>query len=259
MSGPNSRNAGRTGPTTNSDATTGGGRLRSVSDHTGTIALLLGGALLVRAYRAGTTGRRALQGLAGVGLLAFGLRQRLSPGKSGVDRSGRAVETSDGGAGSTGTGTDTASRTAHAVEDATNPRDVTQAPDVETQTKPDEGDIQFTTGDEDEPRSEPQLDEAAGEGDSRQRDAGEETSVDLSKTAMADEPNEAVGPQPDQAEPASTEATEPDPSPTEDASHVQADEPATDVGGEDASGEEGEGETTADRTDEDEANEEESS
>jgi len=255
MSGPNSRNAGRTGPTTNSDATSGGSRLRSVRDYTGTISLVLGGALLVRAYRAGTTGRRALQGLAGVGLLAFGLRQRLSPGKSGVDRAGRAAETSDGGAGSAGT--DTASRTAHAVEDATNPRDVTQAPDVETQTEPDEGDIQFTTGGQDEPRSEPQLDEAAGEGDSRQRDAGEETSVDLSKTSMADEPNEAVGPQPDQAEPASSEATEPDPSPTEDASHVQADEPATDVGGEDASGEEGGGETTADRTDE--ANEEESS
>ena len=260
MSGPNSRNAGRTGPTTNSDASSRGSRLRSVSDHTGTIALLLGGALLVRAYRAGTTGRRALQGLAGAGLLAFGVRQRLSPtGTPGTDRSAAADETTDGGAGSTGTSTDTASRTAHAVEDAANPRDVTQEPEAGTRSESDEDEVQFTTDRETEPRSEPQLDEAAGEGDSRQRDAGDGTSVDLSKTAMADEPGEAVGPQPDQAEPASTEATEPDPGPSEDASHVEADEPATDVGPEAPSGEADEGGRTAGRTDEDGANENESS
>ena len=43
-----------------------------------------------------------------------------------------------------------------------------------------------------------------------------ESEVDLSKSARADEPGEATGPEPEQAEPTQSEATEPEPDPEEE-------------------------------------------
>lgn len=268
MSGSNTGNSGRTGPQRD-DRTTARARRERVSallgrSRLGTVALVAGGALLVRALRAETRPRRAIQAVAGLALLGLGLRQRLAPDTgSDAGRPGSNGEDGDDGPDSTGTGTDTTTRTAHAVEDTTNPRDVSQEPDVETETGLDEGSVQFTTDHEAGPRSESHREEAAeGEGDPRDSDETDAVEVDLSEPAMADEPNEATGPQPEQAEPASTEETEPEASPPEDASHVQADEPemdgqddgvADDVSGEtgdDASGEsatDGEDVSTEDR------------
>lgn len=52
-----------------------------------------------------------------------------------------------------------------------------------------------------------------------------DASIDLSDTATAAEPGEAVGPNSEQAEPTMTEDTEPEESPQADVSHVEADVP----------------------------------
>ncbi len=218
-------------------------RVRRLLDHptVGTVALLAGGGLLAGALRSTGRRRRAIQALAGVSLLAVGIRQRLGLG----GESGTGRETGRDGGGSSG-GIDTAARTAHAVDETTTPRDVTQDPDIDA-TGDDDGPVQFTTDPDSEARDAPADEGVSGETDSRQSDETDGVTVDISKTAMADEPNEATGPQPEQAAPATTERTEPEPSPPENASHMQADEPETDVPTEETDGDDGEDGSTADQ------------
>ncbi|WIV66608.1 hypothetical protein [Natrialbaceae archaeon AArc-T1-2] len=80
-----------------------------------------------------------------------------------------------------------------------------------------------TFGEGKEPRSKPDLE---GDADDPRRDTDDEpVEIDLSPSATADEPGEAVGPDPEQAQPTRTEDTEPEESPDEDVSHREADVP----------------------------------
>lgn len=179
---------------------------------TGTIALLVGGALLVRSRRAKTRGRGAIQALAGLGFLALGIRQRLA--RNGSFETQQPGDDSGPGDGDdTGRHIDTAATTAHAQGEDTNPRDVTEDPAVETETESGDGSVRFTTDQNDGPSSNPTLDETEADPRVREDDG---VDIDISESAMADEPSEAVGPQAEQAQPASTEATEPDPDPPAD-------------------------------------------
>ncbi|EMA41829.1 hypothetical protein [Halobiforma nitratireducens] len=103
--------------------------------------------------------------------------------------------------------------------------------------------IEFTDDGEAEPRSKPGIDE---EHDPRRNVADDEdegVQIDVSDTAMADEASEAAGPDPEQAQPAQTDATEPEETPEEDASHmkVEPDEDPDDEGTAEAAGDEDEG------------------
>lgn len=161
----------------------------------GSIAAVVGGVLLASSLRTmrRNRGRATLQALAGAALVGFGLRQRRS-------RSDRSA--------------------------GTNPRGVSGEPDVETETDPDEGRVQFTDEQDDEPRQRPHIEE--GPEDPRyHEEEDDEVDIDLSEAAMADEASEATGPAPEQAQPAETEGTEPEPTAEEDASHEQADQPGT--------------------------------
>lgn len=111
-----------------------------------------------------------------------------------------------------------------------NPRGVSNEPDVATKTDPDEGPVQFNTDQDAGPRSKPHLDGASAD-DPRRHEEEDGVDIDISEAALADEGSEATGPDPEQAQPASTEGTEPEPTPEEDVSHVQADTPTgTDEG-----------------------------
>lgn len=179
----------------------------------GTGATVAGGVLLARALRsmAGGGRRRTMQGLVGAALLGVGLRQRRSGRSSGGEK--------------------TVSDDAHAArerndvlsQDEENPRGVSGEADVETQTDPDEGRVTFTDEQDSEPQTKPHLEGGDAE-DPRLDEEGQEE-IDISEAAMADEASEAAGPTSQQAQPAQTEDTEPEPSPTEDASHMQADVP----------------------------------
>lgn len=189
----------------------------------GTLAIVGGGILLARAFRSKGRLRTTVQGLAGLALIGVGLRRRLSPGGT--------FETEEG---SPGHGLDeanlgTPTRTEHAREGVSNPRDVDEEPEVDRRTGADEGSVRFTDEGGDEPRSKPRVE---GDQDPR-RDVGDEPEVDVSESAMADEPSEAAGPDPEQAEPTQTEDTEPEASPPEDASHVEADADESDASSED--------------------------
>lgn len=204
----------------------------------GTIAMLAGGALLASAKSGRGRLRSALAALGGLGLVAYGVRQRLSGGRRGGGEGGRGPhDRPDGGTGATdegGGGTESMRAESHT---GANPRDVRDGPDVDDRTGDDEGRVRFTTDHEAEPRPDPDLEAETGEADTRHPGESEEgdasdgdaVEVDISEAAMADEPNEAAGPTPEQAYPAQVEDTEPDPSPEADASHVEADEPATDA------------------------------
>lgn len=201
----------------------------------GTIAMLAGGALIARAKSTRGTLRTAISALAGLGLVAYGVRQRLSGGRGGGDGSGGSGprDRPDDRTGATDEGTGATESMRQESHTGTNPRDVDDEPDVETETDQDEGRVQFTT-DHDEPgATAPDLEEG-GERDSRLDDETDDESVDvdISEAAMADEPNEAAGPTSEQAFPSQVEDTEPDPSPAADTSHVEADEPTTDEGDE---------------------------
>lgn len=190
----------------------------------GTLAIVAGGILLARAFRSKGRLRTAVQGLAGLALVGIGLRRRLSPGGT--------FETGEEGSPAAGLDEEhlgTPTRTEHAREGVSNPRDVDEEPDVDRRTGPDEGSVGFTDEGGDEPRSKPHVE---GDQDPR-RDVGDEPEVDVSESAMADEPSEATGPDPEQAEPTQTEDTEPEARPPEDASHVEADADEADASSED--------------------------
>lgn len=225
----------------------------------GTIAMLAGGALLARARRTSGRLRTALSALAGIALVGYGIRERLAGGTRGAADGPPAdrLEDRTGAADDGSQGTEAMRSESHT---GTNPRDVSQDPDIDTETEADDGSVQFTTDQDASPRSRPHRDDPEADRDTRREssegeDEDEPVEVDISESAMADEPNEAAGPDPTQAYPSQVEDTEPDPSPEADTSHVEADESTTDgtdedtAGDGDAAGDDGTGEdvSTEDR------------
>jgi len=200
----------------------------NVTEHSpsGSASMLLGGALVVRALQSQRKGRSLLYALGGAGLVAFGVRRR----RSRTDESTQESDHLDAG----DTGTSEQRSDSHQID--INPRGTDDEPDIETETGPDEGSIQFTEDRPEEPRAEPDLDEPAPE-DPRLDDDDDITEIDLSEAAMADEASEAAGPAPEQAQPVQTEGTEPEPTPEADSSHMDVDEGAgetdKDMNGED--------------------------
>ncbi|SIR67078.1 hypothetical protein [Natronorubrum thiooxidans] len=214
------------------------------------VSLLGGGVLLLSALRSLGRGQlRAIpKGVAGAGLISYGLRNRRSsesppfePRVDEIDSGTEGKETSD---------------EAHAAGERL---DAGRESQIDANGKIDDsaqlGDerdggegsrIEFTDDAADTgPRSKP---DDVGESDDPRRNTDDDaTEIDVSDSAMADEVSEAVGPDPEQAQPTQTDATEPEETPSEDASHMNVD---PDEEGED---DDPETETTADETeDEDE-------
>lgn len=211
----------------------------------GALAMLAGGALLAGAVRSTRRGRAVIQALVGAALIGLGLRQRRSeggdvsdPGSLTHGEPGREIETRTG----------TIEERVESQQPDTNPRGTAAEPDVETETDPDEGEVQFTESRDGRPRTTPDLDGESPE-DPRRDEDDEPVEVDLSEASMADEASEAVGPTPEQSQPTQTEATEPEQTAPEDVPHEDSgDADPTDEG------EDSEDETVeeAETTDEDE-------
>lgn len=188
----------------------------------GTLPLVGGGVFLVSALRAVASGRlRAIPyGLAGIGLVRYGLdRRRSSEDEQPFESSLEDVE------GSTA-GKETSDEAATATGGAEG-REIDETGDLPDAAVPDDADdeggsrVQFTTdepGDREATRATPDLDEGAG--DPRRTDE-DEVEVDLSQSAMAEEASEAAGPSHEQAQPTQTDATEPEETPEDDASHMK--------------------------------------
>lgn len=184
----------------------------------GTLALAGGAALLLRSVRKGGGGRSAPGTLAGIALVAFGLRQRRGGGDESpvdaVDDAGFDPETETSvDAGGGGDVSDDASaeleRPATEVDSGQeSPRDP-GTPGADE----DEGDVQFTHEQDEDVEPKPESD-AAGAGDPRHDVDSDEAGVeiDISEAAMADESGEAAGPTSQQSEPTSTrdDPTEPE-------------------------------------------------
>jgi len=182
-----------------------GGRLGD-----GTLASVVGGALFVHALWSRQGRGRVLQAGLGVLLVGYGFQQH----RSGSTHSTKtAIDWDERG------GTGTSEERAESQQDEVNPRGTSGEPDVETETDPDEGSVQFTEEGNGEPRSEPQLDEPSPDDPRLDEDDGP-TEIDLSEASLADEASEAAGPAPEQAQPTQTEGTEPELTPTEDSSHT---------------------------------------
>lgn len=261
----------------------GAGRTVRKLSRNGSIAAVAGGTLLARALRSPRRASRAVvQGAAGAALVALGVRQWRRRRSSEAD--GLAVQVEDHEASASDEAAVSSEATAHAErsdvvhQDETNPRGTSGEPEVETETGPDEGSVQFTTEGASEPRAEPdlggdapedpRLDDPDDVGDGADADGADEVGdgadtaggddgaveVDLSEASMADEASEATGPAPEQAQPTSTEETEPEPTPDEDASHVDSDVsdgPDGETGAD--PGADGESESVAHSADEDES------
>ncbi|RQH03099.1 hypothetical protein [Natrarchaeobius oligotrophus] len=148
----------------------------------GTVALAVGGALILSAIRSLVRGRwRAIPtAIAGGALIEYGRRRRRSS-RSSAQRSDRHESANAEGA----------------------PR------------------TEFTEAtEESEPRSKPGMEDDDAQ-DPRRNTDDDAVSIDVSETATADEASEATGPDPEQAQPAQTDAIEPEEEPAEDASHLR--------------------------------------
>ncbi|PCR89199.1 prolipoprotein diacylglyceryl transferase [Natrinema ejinorense] len=192
----------------------------------GTLPLLGGGLLLAAAVRALARNRpRALPlGIAGSGLIGFGLHNRRSSGESPTDDGVPDIES--------GTeGKETSDGAAAAATRVDSGRESEIEPDGEISADPGVDDaaesgsrVEFTDDpDADESRSRPDLGEE--ETEPRRETETDDIAVDVSDTAMADETSEATGPDPTQAQPTQTADTEPEASPAEDASEKQVEPP----------------------------------
>jgi hypothetical protein len=159
--------------------------------------------------------------LAGAGLLAFGLRQRRSGGSETEADEAHEDVSADAAA--------HREQSKVMSQSETNPRGTSGEPDVEVQN--DEGNVEFTEEQGPGPSHQPDLKDEAGVEDPR-RDHGDETEIDLSEAAMADEASEAVGPSSSQAEPAQTDTVEPERTSEKDSEEMQQHN-ATDESGED--------------------------
>lgn len=188
----------------------------------GSLALLGGAAALLVAAREmrHRRGRAAVAALAGAGLTGLGIRQRESAASWGTEAEDESAES---------TSKETSDDARAAIErhepntepgtgigDERSPADGPPEDGVDAAS-----DVSFTD-ERQEPRSKPGLDEDVE--DPRRDDEGG-VEIDVSDAATAAEPGEAVGPDPEQAQPTRTEGTEPEPEPEEDASHLQADVP----------------------------------
>lgn len=191
------------------------------------LATTIGGGLF--AWAIGTIprrrGRAAVQMAIGAGLITIGLRQRRSRSEDGIDSTGFDERDDEG---------NNVSADAHSEFDPDvvaddNPRDI--AGDPESEPTDGEGDVEFTDDqmDEiDEPQSKPNLDAEGAEDPRLDNDDDETVDIDLSTASVAGDTGEAAGPTSQQSQPTSTGGTEPEPTPTEDASNLQADKPAED-------------------------------
>ena len=171
------------------------------------VVALSGVLLLVAAARtAGEDRRRAAAfGLAGGALLGVWFRREAGDGPTTPDPAASEDVSAEAAAHRE------QSKVLHQSE--TNPRGTSGEPDVERETDPDEGDVQFTTDQQEEQGPKPSLSEEADVEDPRRPGDGDDdhVEVDLSEAAMADEASEATGPTTEQAYP-SMEGTDPEPS-----------------------------------------------
>lgn len=164
----------------------------------GSLPLLLGVTLLVRTLLTRKNRARAIvQALTGLVLLGVGIRLRQS-------QRGESSSEDDDDISSDTTGTTAERAESHQPE--TNPRGTDDEPDVETETDPDEGSVQFSEEQIGGPQSVATSDEP---GDPRHTEDDIEE-IDLSKAAMADEASEAVGPTTAQSQPTDIDDSEPD-------------------------------------------------
>ncbi|TYT63000.1 prolipoprotein diacylglyceryl transferase [Natrialba swarupiae] len=185
---------------------------------TGVIPLASGGVLLLSALRSAIRGQlRAIpKGIVGATLLRYGVRKRRSSERTeesaasdaGPDRRGESEPSAEAAAASDRPDSGREGRLEPSDDDAEESR------------------VEFV--DEEgvsEPRSRPATDGEESR-DPRRTVNDDPVEIDVSEPAMADEVSEATGPDPEQAQPAQTEATEPEPTPTEDApeSAVESDE-----------------------------------
>lgn len=184
----------------------------------GRLAMAAGGVVLLRTLfgRSGSRGRAIAKAALGTGLIVLGLRQRSASSDASFGAAGTAVSDEEATEPpGHSTGIHTPDRRADSNEPGHNPRDVDDDPDVATASDPEEGRVQFSTGDDEDPEQKPHLDPDDPMDPRFADDNDPETSedtveVDISEAAMADEPNEAVGPTSEQAYPAS-EGTDPEP------------------------------------------------
>ena len=192
-----------------------------------TLSLAGGGVLLVAALRSLVRGKaRAIPlGLAGAGMIRYGLGKRRSSEDEAptFEPSTDAVESGTAGKETT----DEASAAAGRAEDV----DVDETGEIPAEAELDEEEggsrVEFTEdepGDREAPRPKPDLeDDDASDPRRTDDDADEPAEIDLSQSAMAEEASEAAGPSPEQAQPSQTDATEPEETPEEDASHMKVD------------------------------------
>ncbi|MDQ2050754.1 hypothetical protein RBH26_09670 [Natronolimnohabitans sp. A-GB9] len=173
----------------------------------GTGAVLAGAVLLVDAIRTMRRDRRraGIDAAVGTTLVGIGLRQRRSSENATMAETvGEPASIEIGETGS-GSGIDRDPETSSSTTDES---------DVGTETEPDEGEVQFTSGRDEASPSRPRLEETDAD-DPRRSDAkqgrdDDHVSVDLSEASTADEASEATGPDPEQAYPA-REGTDPEP------------------------------------------------
>lgn len=189
----------------------------------GTVAIVGGVFLLVSAVQSLLDRQlRAIpKAVAGGGLLAYGLERRTRERES-IERPATFEPNTEDVEGSAD-GRAISDR-AHAVrgreehgDTAGTGTDVSSGEAADTGTEfGDEEDV----GDH---RSKPDTTET----DDPRQGTNEGTDIDLSDAAMADEASEAVGPDPEQAQPSQTDSIEPDETPAEDAAHMKV-EPGED-------------------------------
>ncbi|WP_436345749.1 hypothetical protein [Natronorubrum sp. FCH18a] len=189
------------------------------------LPLLGGGVLLLSALRSLKRGQfRAIPaGAVGAGLLSYGLRNRRSTEATTFEPDTAEIE---GGT----EGKETSDQASAAAErnDSGRTSQIDTSGDIhESAQLGDEGEtgsrIEFTDdAEQDEPRTKPEH--VGDEEDPRRNtddDNDEPVEIDVSDTAMAEEASEATGPDPEQAQPSQTDATEPEETPEEDASDMK--------------------------------------
>ncbi|SFS46740.1 hypothetical protein [Halostagnicola kamekurae] len=198
----------------------------------GSLALAGGGAFVLAGARSLARGRfRAIAQLAlGGGLLKFGQYQRQQRGGTAIERAlGRrggdetTANETDGKALSdeahTAAERHDLGRTAQTDEDG----DVSADAELGASRNDDpDSDVDFSEDTDELSRSRPGVE---GEGDPRRSTDDDAVEIDVSDSALAEEPSEATGPDPEQAQPSQTEGTEPEGTVEADASHMRADTP----------------------------------
>lgn len=201
-----------------------------VSD--GSLALAGGGAFVLAGVRSIARGRfRAIGQLAlGGGLLKLGQYQRRNGGGTAIERA--LDRRGDDETTANETGEKALSDEAHTAAERHDLGRTAQT-DVDGDVSADaelgasrnddpDSDVDFSEDTDELSRSRPGVE---GEGDPRRSTDDDAVEIDVSDSALAEEPAEATGPDPEQAQPSQTEGTEPEGTVEEDASHMRADTP----------------------------------